>query len=292
MDCFLIDGIEVIFRLALATLTIGKEELFSMDMEGMLKYFQRDMPIKFEADPESYFSLGYSLRYNGKKMKKMEKEYYAMKTKEQEELVELRRLRTENRLLRQRIDCLEAESSALADRLIQGQVSRADEAEHNFAIKRELAALRQHDMETLEQLQSAREKIRSLTGMIEENSSSRESSLADLIMKEEELAQKEELVKCLQEELVQVRLKTAENDATVRDLRARIQELEEEQKNLRESTPDHSVAHLQEELIAVRLREAEANLALKDLRHRVQDLTQIWTKHVQVSIKINVIKAK
>ena len=79
-------------------------------------------------------------------------------------------------------------------------------------------------------------------------------------------------------------MKTAENDATVRDLRARIQELEEEQKNLRESTPDHSVAHLQEELIAVRLREAEANLALKDLRHRVQELTQIWTKHVQVSL--------
>ena len=80
-----------------------------------------------------------------------------------------------------------------------------------------------------------------------------------------------------------MRLKTAEAEATIRDLRARIQELEEEQKKMREATPDHSVAHLQEELIAVRLREAEANLALKDLRHRVQELTQLWTKHVQVS---------
>ncbi|XP_042207415.1 ecotropic viral integration site 5 ortholog-like isoform X1 [Homarus americanus] len=281
MDCFLVDGLEVIFRMALACLTLGKEDLFCMDMEGMLKYFQRDLPAKFEADPEGYFSLAYSLRYNVKKMKKMEKEYTAMKTKEQEELVELKRLRTENRLLRQRIDCLEAESSALADRLIQGQVSRAEEAEHNFAIKRELAALRQHDGETMEHLMDAREKIRKLTGMIEENCSSRESSLAELMVKEEELRQKEELVKCLQEELVQVRLKTAEAEATIRDLRARIQELEEEQKKLREATPEHSVAHLQEELIAVRLREAEANLALKDLRHRVQELTQLWTKHVQ-----------
>ncbi|XP_045120636.1 ecotropic viral integration site 5 ortholog-like isoform X4 [Portunus trituberculatus] len=281
MDCFLVDGVEVIFRIALACLTLGKEELFSMDMEGMLKYFQRDLPAKFEADPECYFSLAYSLRYNPKKMKKLEKEYTAMKTKEQEELVELKRMRTENRLLRQRIDCLEAESSALADRLIRGQVSRAEEAEHNFAIKRELAALRQHDGETMEQLLTARDKIRKLTGMIEENCSSRESSLAELMVKEEELVQKEELVKCLQEELVQVRLKTAEAEATIRDLRARIQELEEEQKKMREATPDHSVAHLQEELIAVRLREAEANLALKDLRHRVQELTQLWTKHVQ-----------
>ncbi|XP_076048504.1 ecotropic viral integration site 5 isoform X3 [Oratosquilla oratoria] len=281
MDCFLIDGIEVIFRIAVACLTLAKEDLFSMDMEGMLKYFQRDLPAKFEADPEGYFQLAYSLRYNAKKMKKLEKEYTAMKTKEQEELVELRRLRTENRLLRQRIDCLEAESSALADRLIQGQVSRAEEAEHNFAIKRELAALRQHDGETMEALQDARDKIRKLTSMIDENCSSRESSLAELMVKEEQLTQKEELVKCLQEELVQVRLRTAEAEATIRDLRAHIQELEEEQKKLRESTPDHSVAHLQEELIAVRLREAEANLALKDLRHRVQELTQIWTKHVQ-----------
>lgn len=54
------------------------------------QYFQRDLPAKFEADPECYFSLAYSLRYNPKKMKKLEKEYTAMKTKEQEELVELK----------------------------------------------------------------------------------------------------------------------------------------------------------------------------------------------------------
>lgn len=37
-------------------------------------------------------------------------------------MIVLQRLRTENRLLRQRIDYLEAESSALADRLVKGQV--------------------------------------------------------------------------------------------------------------------------------------------------------------------------
>ena len=46
--------------------------------------------MKFEAEPETYFTLAYSIRYNQKKMKKMEKEYTAMKTKEQEELVELK----------------------------------------------------------------------------------------------------------------------------------------------------------------------------------------------------------
>lgn len=37
MDAFLIDGMEIIFRLAVTILTFGKEDLLSLDMEGMLK---------------------------------------------------------------------------------------------------------------------------------------------------------------------------------------------------------------------------------------------------------------
>ena len=57
--------------------------------------------------------------------------------------VHFQRLRTENRLLRQRVDLLEQESCNLADRLIQGQVTRAEVEEDTFAIKRELAAIKQ-----------------------------------------------------------------------------------------------------------------------------------------------------
>ena len=39
MDAFLIDGMEIIFRLAVAILNFGKEDLLSQDMEGMLKVF-------------------------------------------------------------------------------------------------------------------------------------------------------------------------------------------------------------------------------------------------------------
>lgn len=37
MDVFLSEGMEIIFKVALAMLTLGKEELMSLDMEGMLK---------------------------------------------------------------------------------------------------------------------------------------------------------------------------------------------------------------------------------------------------------------
>ncbi|KAJ4448932.1 ecotropic viral integration site [Periplaneta americana] len=281
MDVFLSEGMEVIFKVALALLTLGKEDLLCLDMEGMLKFFQKDLPPRAEADPDGLMLLAYNMKLNPKRMKKLEKEYTVMKTKEQEEMVELRRLRTENRLLRQRVELLEAESSELADRLVRGQVSRAEEEETTFVVQRELAALRHTHLETSHQLEIAHEEIRNLSLLMEETHTSRQSSLEEISMKQELLSQKEELIECLQGELVKVRLREAENDALIRDLRARIQELEEDKKTLRESTPDNSVAHLQEELIAVKLREAEANLSLKDLRQRVGELSQQWQRHLQ-----------
>lgn len=37
MDVFLSEGMEIIFKIALAMLSIGKDDLMSLDMEGMLK---------------------------------------------------------------------------------------------------------------------------------------------------------------------------------------------------------------------------------------------------------------
>lgn len=37
MDVFLLEGMEIIFKLALALLTIAKDNILSLDMEGMLK---------------------------------------------------------------------------------------------------------------------------------------------------------------------------------------------------------------------------------------------------------------
>ena len=37
MDSFLSEGIEIIFRIALTLLTIGKHELLLLDMEGVIK---------------------------------------------------------------------------------------------------------------------------------------------------------------------------------------------------------------------------------------------------------------
>jgi len=281
MDCFLLDGIEVIFRLAISLLLIGKPELLVQDMEGVIRYFQKEMPANFESDPDEVINLAYSLKINQKRMKKMEKEYTTMKTKEKEDEIELKRLRTESRLLRQRCDMLEQESCNLADRLIQGQVTRAEVEEDTFAIKRELAAIKQHDIDTNSQLESARDRIRKLSDMVERSSPSNVEE--EVSLKTEILKQKEEMIQCLQDELIKVRLAEAENDENFRELNKQVSELEQEKKKLREAVPDNDIACLQEELAAAKLREAEANLALKDLRAKVAELSTMWQKHLKRS---------
>lgn len=85
----------------------------------------------------------------------------------------LQRLRQENRLLRQRVELLEAESSELAHRLVRGQVSRAEEEETAFAVQRELQVLRMTHLQTSHQLEVAQEEIKHLSLVIEQNVSTK-----------------------------------------------------------------------------------------------------------------------
>ena len=153
-------------------------------------------------------------------------------------MIFLQRLRTENRLLRQRVDLLEQESSNLADRLIQGQVTRAEVEEHTFAIKRELAAIRQHDIETSHELENARQRIRKLCEIVEkplekeeedddDDNVTSKAKAEEMSLKSEMLRQKEEMINCLQDELIKVRLREAENEERIRNLGEKVSELEE-----------------------------------------------------------------
>ena len=73
LDSFLCEGREVIFRLALTLLSEAKTELLQKDIEGVTKYFQTEMPERFEADQDSIFTSAFNLSINQKMMKKIEK---------------------------------------------------------------------------------------------------------------------------------------------------------------------------------------------------------------------------
>ncbi|XP_045530777.1 ecotropic viral integration site 5 ortholog isoform X1 [Pieris brassicae] len=287
MDVFLSEGIEVVFKVALALLTLGKEHLLSLDMENLLKYIQKELPVKADADHDAFMELAYSIKVNPKKMKKLEKEYTVIKTKEQSDIAVLRCLREENRILKKRMQFLEQECSELAARLVRGQVDRAHGEEETFALERELHALRCANLDAQQALADAHEEIRSLEVTLAE-CNSRQSSLEGGEGSEGGegcsggSGDKEELARCLQQELVRAKLQLAEREAAERELAARLADLENDNKLLRKQTVDNNVAHLQDELIAVKLREAEANLSLKELRQRVTELADAWRRHLQV----------
>ncbi|XP_045509935.1 ecotropic viral integration site 5 ortholog-like isoform X2 [Colias croceus] len=269
MDVFLSEGIEIVFKVALAMLTLGKDDMLSLDMENLLKYIHNDLRAKAEADRDSFMNLAYSFVIQPKKMRKLEKEYTAIKSKEQGDIAILRCLRQENRLLKQRVELLEKESSGLAERLVRGQVDRAEGEEETFALARELQALRREHVGMQQRLALAQDEIRSLEMTLDEKNS------------QDGNAKGEELARCLQRELVRARLHAAEREAAERELASRIAELENDNKILRKQSVNNNVAHLQDELIAVKLREAEANLSLKDLGQRVAELSESWQRHLQ-----------
>ncbi|XP_063055354.1 EVI5-like protein [Engraulis encrasicolus] len=253
-DIFMYEGLEIIFRVGMAILQYNQTDLIQLDMEGMSQHFQKVIPHQFDSCPDKLILRAYQIKYNPKKMKKLEKEYTTIKNKEMEEQIEIKRLRTENRLLKQRIETLEKESAALADRLIQGQVTRAQEAEENYVIKRELAVVRQQCSIASENMEKAQETIREL----------------------QQSKYTEEFVLGVQTQLEQSRLHEAELLSALKEMQDKVLDLEKRNNSLPDET---NVAQLQEELKQVKLRELETLRSFREMQETVTELNQRWQHH-------------
>ncbi|KAM4629373.1 ecotropic viral integration site 5 protein homolog isoform 2-T2 [Polymixia lowei] len=275
-DIFMCEGLEIVFRVGLAILQMNQTELIQLDMEGMLQHFQRVIPHQLDSGPDKVIQAAYQVKYNAKKMKKLEKEYTTIKTKEMEEQVEIKRLRTENRLLKQRIDTLEKESASLADRLIQGQVTRAQEAEENYLVKRELATVKQQSEEAGAQLEQAQKTIRQLQQQQQQHQHHQQHHQQQPQAKGNPRYSEESILQ-LERELVQARLKEAESQCALKEMQDKILDMEQRNTSLPDDT---NVVRLQEELIGVKLREVEAVTGLKELRQQVRDLEEHWQRHL------------
>ncbi|KAM8764077.1 EVI5-like protein isoform 4-T4 [Rhynchonycteris naso] len=247
-DIFMYEGLEIVFRVGLALLQVNQVELMQLDMEGMSQYFQRVIPHQFDSCPDKLILKAYQVKYNPKKMKRLEKEYAAMKSKEMEEQIEIKRLRTENRLLKQRIETLE-----------KGQVTRAQEAEENYVIKRELAVVRQQCSSAAEDLQKAQSTIRQLQ---EQQDNPRLT---------------EDFVAHLETELEQSRLRETETLVALREMQDKVLDMEKRNTSL----PDeNNVAQLQEELKALKVREGQAVASARELKLQLQELSDTWQAHL------------
>ncbi|NXG79060.1 EVI5 protein, partial [Baryphthengus martii] len=272
-DIFMSEGLEIVFRVGLAVLQMNQAELLQLDMEGMLQHFQKVIPHQFDSGPDKLIQASYQVKYNAKKMKKLEKEYTTIKTKEMEEQVEIKRLRTENRLLKQRIETLEKESASLADRLIQHKCSSRYSEDFVLQLEKELVQARLSEAESHCALKEMQDKVLEME--------KRNSSLPD-----------EENVARLQEELIAVKLREAEALMGLKELRQQVKDLEEHwQRHLARTTGrwkdpprKNTVNELQDELMTVRLKEAETQAELKETKQRMMEMetqNQINSNHLR-----------
>ncbi|XP_057285174.1 ecotropic viral integration site 5 protein homolog isoform X9 [Pezoporus wallicus] len=285
-DIFMSEGLEIVFRVGLAVLQMNQAELLQLDMEGMLQHFQKVIPHQFDSGPDKLIQASYQVKYNAKKMKKLEKEYTTIKTKEMEEQVEIKRLRTENRLLKQRIETLEKRNSSLPD-------------EENIArLQEELIAVKLREAEALMGLKELRQQVKDL----EEHW---QSHLARTTGRWKDPPRKN-TVNELQDELMTVRLREAETQAELKETKQRMMEMETQNQinsnHLRRA--EQEVTSLQgkvqylsaqnkgllaqlneakrrqaeieckskEEVMAVRLREADRIAAVAELQQHIAEL--------------------
>lgn len=243
-DIFMYEGLEIIFRVGLAILQYNQTDLIQLDMEGMSQHFQKVIPHQFDSCPDKLILRAYQVKYNPKRMKKLEKEYTTIKNKEMEEQIEIKRLRTENRLLKQRIETLE-----------KGQVTRAQEAEENYVIKRELAVVRQQCSTANESLEKAQDTIKEL----------------------QQQKFTEPFVNNLQTQLEQSRLRETELLGALKEMQDKILDLEKKNSCL----PDeNNLAALQEEVKQMKLRELETLSSFREMQETVTELNQRWQHHM------------
>ncbi|KAL3313401.1 hypothetical protein Ciccas_007999 [Cichlidogyrus casuarinus] len=134
IDLFLCEGIDIVFKVALAILKLNEQTLLSMDMEAMLivGYFlnpltriqclQHDLAESMN-NPDlqaELFAMTKTFRLNPRTMKRMEKEYQNRVNQEREEQIELK------------------DSKQITEQLINTQIKRANENEQLQELRNEL----------------------------------------------------------------------------------------------------------------------------------------------------------
>nr|XP_029733600.1 rab GTPase-activating protein 1-like isoform X1 [Aedes albopictus] len=118
LDAFLLDGVTVLFQVALTLLSVCKKDLLELDFEGMLKYVRVTLPKKCRSENQAKKMMKLSIECKVKKLKKYELEYLAKKEESERKERELKqyelRFQEERTKLQQEIVTLNEKMETLA----------------------------------------------------------------------------------------------------------------------------------------------------------------------------------
>uniref|UniRef100_A0A672G9Q8 Si:ch211-239f4.1 n=1 Tax=Salarias fasciatus TaxID=181472 RepID=A0A672G9Q8_SALFA len=239
-DIFMYEGLEIIFRVGLAILQYNQTDLIQLDMEGMSQHFQKVIPHQFDSCPDKLILRAYQVKYNPKRMKKLEKEYTTIKNKEMEEQIEIKR----RRLVRG------------ASVTLPCRFQYTEQFVSNLQTQLEQSRLR--EAELLGALKEMQDKVLDLE--------KRSSCLPD-----------ENNMAALQEEVKQMKLRELETLRSFREMQDSVAELNQRWQvrastggggggHWKESPKKNAMNELQDKLMTVRLREAQAQAELREVK--------------------------
>ncbi|XP_025111685.1 rab GTPase-activating protein 1-like isoform X2 [Pomacea canaliculata] len=124
LDLYLSEGNLMIFSVALGLLKLSRKDLLSHDFEGVLKYFRVHLPKRFRTEEAAIelMQTAIALKVTGKKIKKYEKEYAAMKEQAMQQEDPVERYDRENKRLLDNNMRLEQENDDLAHELVESKL--------------------------------------------------------------------------------------------------------------------------------------------------------------------------
>ncbi|GIY53604.1 rab GTPase-activating protein 1 [Caerostris extrusa] len=118
LDLFLLDGIDTLFQVALALLTLSRKDLLALDFEGILKYFRVTLPKKYRSENNARELLSAAINIKVKKLKKYAKDYASLKEQQKYHEDPVSKLQKENSRFQLSNLRLEHENDDLANELI------------------------------------------------------------------------------------------------------------------------------------------------------------------------------
>uniref|UniRef100_A0A4W5K9Z6 Ecotropic viral integration site 5 like n=1 Tax=Hucho hucho TaxID=62062 RepID=A0A4W5K9Z6_9TELE len=315
-DIFMYEGLEIIFRVGMAILQYNQTDLIQLDMEGMSQHFQKVIPHQFDSCPDKLILRAYQVKYNPKRMKKLEKEYTTIKNKEMEEQIEIKFIIgpcVVSQCTEQFVTGLQTqlEQSRLQEAELLGALKEMQDKvldiekrssslpdENNVAqLQDELKLVKLRELETLHSFREMQDMVTEL------NQRWQVSSGGGGHWKE---SPKKNALNELQDKLMGVRLREAQAQAELREVKLkaiqlesqnqihskligrhevesagmqeRLQQLAGQNKGLQAQLTEmkRKQAELdcksKEEVMAVRLREADSMAAMAELRQKIAEL--------------------
>uniref|UniRef100_A0A131XQY4 Putative rab gtpase-activating protein 1 n=3 Tax=Ixodes ricinus TaxID=34613 RepID=A0A131XQY4_IXORI len=122
LDLFLLDGMDTLFQVAVALLTLSCRDLLALDFEGVLKHFRVAVPKKYRSEEAAKTLLHTAVAIKVKKLKRYEREYQVHKEQERQMEDPVQVLQKEKQRLMESNLRLERENDELAHELVASKI--------------------------------------------------------------------------------------------------------------------------------------------------------------------------